>query len=79
MTTNEQQNLFPVLGDLNEVQQVALSKLPITDPNELISILRLQQNTLLDLLEKTDARSTLSWNKPSTEALAAMQESAARH
>ena len=54
MNIKKQQNLFPVMGNLLEVQQAAISKLPITDPNELIAILRLQQNTLLNQLAKLD-------------------------
>jgi len=57
MNSPVQQNLFPIVGNLKEVQQIALSKLPITDPNELIALLHLQQNTLLNTLEKPDERS----------------------
>lgn len=57
MNSPVQQNLFPIVGNLKEVQQIALSKLPITDPNELIALLHLQQNTLLNTLENPDERS----------------------
>lgn len=58
MNSPVQQNLFPVMENLKEVQQVALSKLPITDANELIALLHLQQNTLLTTLENPDEGST---------------------
>ena len=46
------QNLYPVMGSLLEVQQLAESQLPITDRNQLISILMSYHNTLLKQLDK---------------------------
>ena len=39
--------LFPTLGSLQEVIDFADSKLPITDKNELFSLLMTYHNTLL--------------------------------
>lgn len=39
--------LFPTLGSLNQVIELAESKLPITDKNELFSLLMTYQNTLI--------------------------------
>ena len=39
--------LFPTLGSLQEVVDFAESKLPITDKNELFSLLMTYHNTLL--------------------------------
>jgi hypothetical protein len=43
----EQLSLFPTLGSVQEVIELAESKLPITDRNELYSLLMSFQNTLL--------------------------------
>tara|TARA_B110000285_G_C15136495_1_gene627300 strand:+ start:3355 stop:3540 length:186 start_codon:yes stop_codon:yes gene_type:complete len=43
----EQYSIFPSRNNLAEVEAEALSQLPITSPNNLIAILRLQQNTLI--------------------------------
>jgi hypothetical protein len=40
-------NLFPTLGSLQEVVDLAESKLPITDKNEMFSLLMSYHNTLL--------------------------------
>lgn len=42
--------LFPTLGSLQEVVDFADSKLPITDRNEMFSLLMTMQNTLLKQL-----------------------------
>ena len=39
--------LFPTLGSLQEVVDLAESKLPITDKNEMFSLLMSYHNTLL--------------------------------
>ena len=44
--------LFPTLGSLQEVMDLAHSKLPITDKNELFSLLATHHNTLLSELGK---------------------------
>ena len=43
--------LFPTLGSLNEVVDLADSKLPIVNRNELISLLMIYHNTLLSQLK----------------------------
>lgn len=45
----DQKSLFPVRQSLQEVEQEAMAQLPITSPNQLIALLRLQQNTMLQL------------------------------
>lgn len=40
-------NLFPTMGSLREAVELAESKLPITDKNELVSLLMTYHNTLL--------------------------------
>lgn len=42
--------LFPVSGSLQEVVDLAESKLPITDKNEMFSLLMTYHNTLLKVL-----------------------------
>lgn len=42
--------LFPTLGSLQEVVDLADSKLPITDRNEMFSLLMSYHNTLLKQL-----------------------------
>lgn len=42
--------LFPTLGSLQEVVDFADSKLPITDRNEMFSLLMTYHNTLLKQL-----------------------------
>jgi hypothetical protein len=44
--------LFPTFGSLQEVLDFADSRLPITDKNEITSILMIMQNTLLDTLRR---------------------------
>jgi hypothetical protein len=39
--------VFPTLGTLNEVVELGESKLPISDKNELFSLLMTYHNTLL--------------------------------
>lgn len=45
-----QMSLFPLRESLQQVEQEALAQLPITTPNQLIALLRLQQNTLQHLM-----------------------------
>jgi hypothetical protein len=42
--------LFPTLGSLQEVTEYGESKLPITDKNELMSLLMTYHNTLLKVI-----------------------------
>jgi hypothetical protein len=42
--------VFPVMGSLQEVVDFAESKLPITDKNEVFSLLMIYHNTLLKQL-----------------------------
>jgi len=46
-----QESIFPSRSTLKEVEAEALSQLPITSSNELIALLRLQQNTLIRQLK----------------------------
>lgn len=46
----KQQSIFPSRNTLKEVEQEGISQLPITTSNELIALLRLQQNTLIKQL-----------------------------
>lgn len=39
--------LFPTLGSIQEVVDLAKSKMPITDDNEMFSLLMTMQNTVL--------------------------------
>lgn len=43
----EVQTLFPTANSLNEVVELGNSRLPITNPNELLSLLCMYHNTLL--------------------------------
>ena len=43
------QTLFPTLGSLQEVVDLAESKLPISDKHEMFSLLMSYHNTLLDV------------------------------
>jgi hypothetical protein len=40
-------NLFPVMGSLQEVMDLAESQLPITNKNQLVALLGCYHNTLL--------------------------------
>lgn len=51
-TKMEQQSLFPARDSLREVIEEAKASLPITNPNQLVSILQLHENTLIKQLEK---------------------------
>lgn len=44
--------LFPTMGSLQEVHDLAESKLPITDKNTVTALLMTFQNTLLSALSK---------------------------
>ncbi len=44
-------SLFPVCSSLQDVMELAETKLPITNRNELVSLLMTFQNTLLKVLE----------------------------
>lgn len=44
-------NVYPTLNSLQEVHELAESKLPITDKNELHSLLMVYHNTLLHTLK----------------------------
>lgn len=43
--------LYPTMSSLEEVEAHAIARLPITSTNEMLSILKLQQNTLINLLK----------------------------
>lgn len=45
-------NVFPTLGSLQEVVDLANSKLPITNRNEMHSLLMIFQNTMLKVLHE---------------------------
>lgn len=45
-------NLFPTLGSLQEVIDLAESKMPISNRNEIYSLLMTYHNTLLDQIEQ---------------------------
>ena len=45
-------SLFPTMGSLQEVVELAESKMPITSRNELFSLLMIFQNTLLKELKQ---------------------------
>jgi hypothetical protein len=47
-----QLSLFPHRDSLEQVEKEAIAQLPITSHNQLIALLRLQQNTLIALLGK---------------------------
>jgi hypothetical protein len=46
-------SLFPTLGSLQEVADLADSKLPITSKNELFSLLATYHNTLLNAVQRS--------------------------
>lgn len=48
----KQLSIFPSRSTLKEVEAEGLAQLPITSPNELIALMRLQQNTILKLFNK---------------------------
>lgn len=57
MTSNsrslpEHQPLFPTMGSVQEVLEYAESKLPITDKNELVTLLGTYSNTVLARLNR---------------------------
>ena len=45
-------SLFPTMGSLQEVVELAESKMPITSRNELISLLMIYHNTMLAQLSR---------------------------
>lgn len=45
-------NLFPVMGNLQEVRDLAESQLPITNKNDLYALLGTYHNTLLAQVAK---------------------------
>lgn len=49
------QNIYPTLGSINEVFELADSKIPMMQRNEMFSLLMTFQNTLLNQLEKINA------------------------
>lgn len=44
--------LYPTMGSLQEVVNLATSRIPVAHKNEMVSILMTFQNTLLKQLEK---------------------------
>ena len=51
--TPQKMDVFPTLGSINEVIELASSKVPLTKKNEMYALLMTFQNTLLKLMEKT--------------------------
>lgn len=51
----EPQNIYPTMDSINEVIELASSKVPLTKKNEMYSILMTFQNTLLKLLKENHA------------------------
>ena len=49
-------SLFPTMGSLQEVVDLAESKLPITSPNELFSLLMTYHNTLIQESRNVQSR-----------------------
>ena len=45
-------SLYPTMGSLQEVVNLATSRIPVVHQNEMVSILMTYQNTLLKQLEK---------------------------
>lgn len=45
-------NLFPTMGSLQEVVELAESKIPVTSRNEMISLLMTYHNTMLAQLPR---------------------------
>ena len=48
----EQLSLFPARNTLEEVEREALATLPITSPNQILTLLRLYGNTLIKQLNE---------------------------
>ena len=48
----QQQSLFPAKNSVKELEQEALMQLPITDANQLLTLLRTQQNTIISEIER---------------------------
>lgn len=46
------QNIYPTMGSINEVLELADSKIPLLQRNEMFSLLMTFQNTLLKQLER---------------------------
>ena len=44
------QNIYPTMGSINEVLELADSKIPLLQRNEMFSLLMTFQNTLLNQL-----------------------------
>ena len=44
-------SLYPTMGSLKEAQDLAESKLPVTDKNEMLALLMIYHNTLLKAVE----------------------------
>ena len=51
----EKMDLYPTMGSLKEVIELADSKVPIEKKNEMFSLLMTFQNTLIKLLGESDA------------------------
>ena len=45
-------SLFATRDSVEEVMKEGLAQLPITTPNQLITLLMIQQNTILDILNE---------------------------
>ena len=51
----KEQTIYPTMGSIKEVVELATSKVPLTHKNEMYSILMTFQNTLLKLLKENHA------------------------
>lgn len=47
-----QLSLFPIRDSIEQLEEEALAMLPITNGNQLISLLRMQQNTLYSIYQE---------------------------
>ena len=48
----QQQSLFPVRSSVQQVEKEGLAMLPITAPNQLLTLLRMHQNTIIHLADQ---------------------------
>ena len=48
----QQQSLFPVRSSVQQVEKEGLAMLPITAPNQLLTLLRMHQNTIIHLSDQ---------------------------
>jgi hypothetical protein len=51
----EPQTIYPTMDSINEVIELASSKVPVTKRNEMYALLMTFQNTLLKLMKESNA------------------------